>query len=136
MTTWYLEVQPQQEPFDVGPDESGRAQCVFNVLVTKRASATFVQELIKVLEDAGLGMGKVNLFGTSQAEIPAGDGPYLLVRPTSGTAPQGTHNDGAAAYRRPGAQILATAKTWVAAEALALAAYDALVAVRNQQVSA
>jgi len=136
MTTWYLEVQPQQEPFDVGPDGSGRAQCSFNVLVNKRPSATFVQELIKVLEDAGIGMGGIDIFGTSQAEVPDGEGPYLLVRPTAGTAPLGTHNAGAAAYRRPGAQILVTAKNWIAAEAMALAAYDALVQVRNQVVSA
>ena len=134
--TWILDIQPQQEPFDVGPDDHGRAQCVFNVLATKRPSESFWLEIVAVLEAAGVGTRNVNIFGTSQAAIPDGDGPFLLVRPTGGTAPLGTHNDGAGAYRRPGAQILVTAKRWVAAEAMALAAYSALVAVRNQEVSA
>lgn len=133
---WYLDISPLQEPFDAGLDESGRAQCGFNILARKRPSATFVQELIAVLVGANVGVEKVNIFGTSAAVIPVGAGPFLWIRPTGGTAPEGTHNAGAGAYRRQGAQILVRAKTWTAAETMALAAYDALVAVRNQAVSA
>jgi hypothetical protein len=134
MSTWYLQIQPQQEPFDVGPDAAGRAQCAFNMLATKRPSGTYVQELLGILERAGLGVTKVDLFGTSQSAIPDGPGPYVLVRPTAGTAPLGTHNDGAGAYRRPGLQVLVTARSWDAAEATARKAYDALIAARNLQV--
>jgi len=133
---WYLDLSPLQEPFDIGLDEAGRAQCGFNIVARKRPSGTFVQELIAVLVAAGVGTEKVNLFGTSASAIPTGNGPFLSLRPTGGTAPEGTHNQGAGAYRRPGAQILVRAKTWVAAEAMALAAYNALLAVRNQAVSA
>lgn len=136
MPCWYLDLSPLQEPFDVGLDEAGRAQCGFNVVARKRPSGMWVQELIAVLVGAQVGVEKVNVFATSAATIPTGDGPYLSIRPTGGAAPEGTHNDGAAAYRRPGAQVLVRAKSWVAAEAMAIKAYDALVAVRNRQVVA
>jgi hypothetical protein len=134
--TYYLDIQPLQEPFDLELDEAGRAQFAFNVLATKRPSATFLQELVAILVDAGVGVEDVSIFLTTKAVIPTGKGPYLSIRPTGGTGPLGTHNGGAAAYRRPGAQLVARASTWQAAEAMAHAAYSALVAIRNQAVSA
>jgi hypothetical protein len=134
---WYRDIQPLQEPFDVGDvDEQGRSQCAFNVLVTKRPSGSFVQELIAILVAAGVGVANESIFGTSGSAIPSGRGPYLSVRPTGGSSPAGTHNDGVSAYRRPAAQIIVRASSWPAAEGMAQAAYSALVAVRNQAVSA
>jgi len=133
---WYLNLSPLQEPFDVGLDEAGRAQCGFNIVARKRPSGTFVQELLAVLEAAGVGTEKANLFGTSAATIPSGAGPFLSIRPTGGVAPEGTHNHGIGAYRRPGAQILVRAETYAAAEGMALAAYAALIGIRNQELSA
>jgi len=132
----YLAIMPLQEPFDVGLDDAQRQQVAFNVLATKRPSGSFVQELIAVLVAAGVGIEGKTIFGTASATIPTGPGPFLSIKPTGGTGPLGTHNAGAAAYRRPGAQLIARASTWAAAEAMAQAAYDALVAVRNQQVVA
>jgi len=133
--TWYLSIEPQQEPFDVGPDDRGRPQVSFNVLCLMRPSSDVVSEVLGILDDAGVGTS-ANLFGSSAAILPIDDGPFLVVKSQAGVSPNGTHNGGAAAYRRPGLQLIATASTFVAADALARAAYNALVAVRNQQVSA
>lgn len=140
MTAHYLGIEPLQEPSDLGElDESGRAQCVFNVVATKRPSATFLQEIIAVLEAASVGVEGETIFASSKVTIPTVEetpAPILWLRSTGGTGPLGTHNAGAGAYRRPGAQLIARATTWAAAEALAQAAYDALIAVRNQAVVA
>jgi hypothetical protein len=140
MTTLYLGIMPLQEPHRLGPDEAGRCQCIFNVVATKRPSAgTYLWEILKILEVAGVGTVGVDLWG-SEATIPepdpATERPILIASPTGGAGPLGTHNDGPAAYRRPGMQILVRARTWEAAEAMAQAAYSALVAVRNEAVSA
>lgn len=137
--TWYLSLSLEQEPFDAGPDEEGRAMVSFNVLALKRpSSASFVEELIAILVDADVGEAGVNIFGSSQVQIPdaSTSGPFLLVRSSQGAPPVGTHNDGKAAYRRPGAQILSCARTFAAADAMAQAAYSALAAVNNAEVTA
>jgi len=138
--TWFLNLQPLQEPFDLGsPDEAGRAQWSCNFLATKRPSPSFILEVIAVLVAAGVGIDSgpnANIFGSSMATIPAGDGPFLSIRATGGTGPLGTHDGGPGAYRRPGVHVLARAATAAAAEAMAQSAFEALVAVRNQAVSA
>jgi hypothetical protein len=135
--TWWRDIQPLQEPFDLGVEEdTGRAQFAFNVFITKRPSAAFIPELVKILVTAGVGTEDVNIFATSKAVIPTGKGPYLSVKPTGGAGPLGTHNDGPGAYRRPSVQVVARASTWQAAEAMAQAAYTALIDVRNQAVVA
>jgi len=134
--TWYLNLLPLNEPYNPGLlDEAGRLQCTFKVIATKRASSSFIQELIAILWDAGVGTPAVNIFATPQAVIPSGPGPFLSIDPSQGIAPLGTLNDGPAAYRRPGAEITARASTWVAAETMAQAAYSALVAVQNRAVA-
>jgi hypothetical protein len=135
--TYYLAISALQEPNDLGPDpaSSGRVLCGFNVLVTKRPSASFVQELIRVLVAAGVGIENASIFGSSKAVIPDGPGPYLEVKSTGGTGPLGTHDGGAGAYRRPSAQLIVHAASWPAAEGMALAAYDALLDVRNTEVA-
>jgi hypothetical protein len=139
--TYYLGLIPSQEPFDMGEDEQGRAQRVFNVVALKRSSSTFVEEVLACLEDAGVGTRGVSLFGTSSAIIPEPDiampdVPVIHVRGTAGPGPVGTHNHGPLAYRRPGAQILARARSGAAAEAMIQAAFAALCAVRNREVVA
>ena len=37
-TTYYLSLTPMQEPFDLGPDNIGRAQVAFNVMAVRRPS--------------------------------------------------------------------------------------------------
>lgn len=140
MSTPYLCVSVQTEPRDMGAlDESGRAQVLFDVIAWKRPSATFLQELVSILEAAGVGAEGVTIFASSKAILPTlheQPAPILELLSTGGAGPVGTHNQGAGAYRRPGAQIVAHAASWAAAATLAAAAYDAFLAVRNQAVSA
>jgi hypothetical protein len=137
--TWYLKIDPQQEPNDgLGLDGSGRVQFSFNVIAQRRPSApmAFVQELFKILTEAGVGIEGENMFATSKAVIPDGNGPFLSITLTPGLVPVGTHNGGTAAYRRPAAQIVARATSSTVASAMAYAAYEAFLAVRNRAVSA
>lgn len=134
--TWYRDVQPQQEPFDLGePDEAGRVQLVFFVIATKRPSATFIEELIAILEAADVGTERQTIFGTSLGNLPA-QGRFLSITATPGAPPLGTHNDGVGAYRRPSARILVAAPNWPEASALAESAWKALSDCRNREVQA
>lgn len=131
MSTHYLGITALQEPFDLGAlDDAGRLQVVFNVLAWKRPSDTFVEEVLGILSAASI----TNAVATSKGEIPR-TGSWISVMATGGTAPIGTHNDGTVAYRRPGAQLIAHAASWAAANGLAQAAFSALVAVRNEDVA-
>jgi hypothetical protein len=135
--TWFLQLAPQQEPFDLGPDDQGRAQWACNFLAWKRSSASFLLEVVAVLEAANVGRREVSIFGTSQAVLPPASvqTPWLHLKVTGGVAPAGTLAD-PTAYRRPGLQVIATAGSSPAAEALCQAAYAALAAVVNRQVTA
>jgi hypothetical protein len=133
--TWYLAIEVLQEPADVlGLDSSGRVQLSFNVIATKRASTTWLTDLIAVLVAAGVGVEAATLFNSSLATIPNGAGPFLSVRSTGGAPPEGTHNDGPTAYQRPGAQVLVRGADFQATNAMAYAAYNALAAVRNRDI--
>jgi hypothetical protein len=139
--TPYLSITPLQEPFDLGLDDAGMEQCAFNVVCMKRPSGTFLEELLGILVAAGVGIANVSIFASSKAILPDASAPgappaILHLKATGGTPPIGTHNDGAGAYRRPGVQLIVRAASWPAAYAMAQAAYSALIAVRNQAVSA
>jgi len=137
--TWYRDIQPLGEPFGLDElDEAGRVQLVFRLVATKRASETFLQELMTILERANVGRRKVDIIGGTLAPIPA-SGRYLLITVEAGPIPIGTHSGkdaGIAAYRRPAARILIGAASMPEAEAMAQAAYKALSACRNRNVEA
>jgi hypothetical protein len=134
--TDYLCISALQEPFDNTLDGSGRPEYAFNVLAMKRSSSgSFLLELMGILVAAGLGVAGRTIVASAKATIPT-SGPCISIIATGGTPPIGTHNDGPSAYRRPGAQITARADTALEAEALAQAAYVALVGIRNRAVSA
>lgn len=134
--TKYLDIVPAQEPFLLPADDLGRAVFAFNIDATKQASETFPEEVLKLLQNAGVGTPVTNMFIGSQATLPLGDGPYLNLIETPGQTALRTHNSVATpAYQRPSAQITVRAKTLVAARAMARAAYNALVGVRNQEVT-
>lgn len=134
--TWYLSVQAPGEPADLGElDDQGRIVYEFNILVQKRGGGVFLDELVQVLEDAGVGDRRVDIFTSSLAGIPDGDGPFLTIRETPGIGPTGTLQD-PVAYRGPGAQILVRATSKPAASAMAQQAFVALLAVANRDVVA
>jgi hypothetical protein len=95
----------------------------------------WIDDIITQLELEGVGTFNTNIFATSKGEVPKGDGPFLSIRTTGGTSADRTHNSVIKpAYVRPGAQLVARAKTYRDAEAMAYAAYFALVKVRNQVI--
>lgn len=139
--TRYLSVTPLQEPYDLDLDDAGFPQVAFNAVCTKAPSATYLEELLAVWEAAGVGQRNVTLFASSLAKLPeltlpGAPAAVLHFKATSGTGPIGTHNEGAGALRRPGVQVIVHGRTWPAAYAMALAAYDALLGLRNKAVSA
>ncbi len=131
----YLGISPLQEPFDGGLDGKARAQVMFNVLITKTPSTTVAEELIKILTDAGVGVEGTDIFFSSRASVPDGEGPFLSLIEQGGAAPGFIHNQDIPAYPSPGAQIVVRAKSYTQARAMAWAAYNALVVVRNQVVT-
>lgn len=136
MTTHYVAVDQLSEIADLGVDDNGRAQHAVNLIAWKRPSDAFLREVVAILVAAGVGEEAVSIFAGSKASVPTGPGPFLTVRSTGGPAPLGTHNDGVRAYPRPTMQLLARASTDAAALAMVTAALEALIAIRNQAVSA
>jgi hypothetical protein len=132
---FYLWVRPIQEPFDLGVDERGRVQLVFNVNARKTPSNKFIEEVAKILVTGGVGAwGKV-IFGSSLVTIPSGSGPYVSIIENSGLAPLYIQNSASPAYQQPSAQIIVRAADYAVARTTARVAYDALAAVRNATVT-
>lgn len=133
--TWYVEIEVlNSEPIDVSPDENGRALLSFNVMAEKEYSETFLEELLKILTDAGLTSSSI--FLTNSARIPESGGPYLSMRGDGGGPPERTHNSVLVpAYVRPTAQVLVRSPNQEDASAMAHAAFAALAAIRNTEVT-
>ena len=131
-----MDIMVLQEPTDLGLDDRKRIRIGFNLLAHKAASGTFIEEILSILVDAGVGVVGTNILYSSAVSIPAGAGPYLHVLETGGREPDHTHNSIATpAYQRPGAQIVVRAQTYAAARTMALNAYNALVGVRNRHIA-
>lgn len=102
----------------------------------------FLDEIAAKLVAAHVGVIGTNIFLSSSAKIPAGDGPYLTLIETGGSAPGGykerlgrVHNKAAAETQSPTAQIAVRAKSYVVARTMAKAAYFALDGTWNQTLS-
>ena len=137
--TQYLRFDALQEPFELDLDEKARSVWAFNAIALKRPSTTFTEELLNVLVAAGVGAitsPAKNLFAGMKAVIPEGDGPYTLVIATGGPAPLLTHNEPTlASYQRPTVQITVRASDTRVAKTRIYLAYDAIMAIRNVDVS-
>lgn len=92
----------------------------------------FIDEIAKRLADKGVGVVSSNIFKGSNAVIPTGDGPYLTVTSTGGSAPTRVHNKKAANTKRPTAAVTVRAKSSAVALNMAHAAYDALDGTFNE----
>lgn len=87
---------------------------------------SFPQEIIArlVAQSAGTYTGSTrDIFLSSRAVLPDGDGPFLSVNETGGTGPARTHSN---ATQKPSAQLVARADTYSNARAKLKLAYDAL----------
>ncbi len=78
-----------------------------------------------------------NLFTSLKSQLPTDQAQdkYLTVVATGGTGPTYIHNKKDPAFRHPGAAITAFAKKQSDASGLAEQAFQAVVAVRNQQIN-
>jgi len=133
--TFFLDIQPTQVPFDLGVDDQGYACVVFNLYVLREPSAQFIEELVKVLEDADVGTFGKNIFASSLIAHPTGDGPFLTLVETGGAGGIRTQNSAAPSGERATASVTTRAKTYKVARSMARAAYDAFSVVRNQTVT-
>lgn len=95
----------------------------------------FLDEIMARLVAQGVGVKGSNIFLGSGAEIPTGDGPYLSIIETGGSAPTRVHNAAGAHTQRPTAQLTSRAKSYNSARNMAKAAYDALDGVFNTTLS-
>ena len=95
----------------------------------------FLDEIAARLAAQSVGTVGSNIFLGSKALIPSGDGPYLTLTETGGSAPTRIHNKAAANTQRPTAQIAVRAKSYIIARAMAKTAYDALDGVFNTSLS-
>jgi hypothetical protein len=131
----YLSITANQRPSPIGSDENNRV--VFSANFSAMAQAPvekWEEEIIKVLNTAGLATLGTDTFVGPTATIPTGAGPYLSINDSGGTAPIETH-DGIT-YERLSVQVLIRATNYFTARTRALAVWRALKAVRNQTVTA
>lgn len=134
--TWYQSITPDAQPHDIGLHEAnGRPQVVFTARVVKAPSDTFLEEVMTLLEAAGVGTRNVTIFASSDAQLPAnrGDAPFLHLQEEGGVTDLRIHND-VSGYARPSVVVTAMGETYVASRALARAAYAALHVVRNVNI--
>jgi hypothetical protein len=95
----------------------------------------FLDEIKDRLVAQGVGTYGSNIFLGSRAVIPEGDGPYISLTETGGTAPTRIHNVPGAHTQRPTAQVLVRASSYLVARTKAKAAYAALDGVFNTTIS-
>lgn len=95
----------------------------------------FLDEIANRLVAQGVGTKGSNIFLGPRAVIPSGEGPYLSLTATGGSAPTRIHNKDTANTQRPTAQVAVRAKKYNIALAMANAAYIALDGVYNTTLS-
>jgi hypothetical protein len=88
----------------------------------------FIDDVIFLLTEAGLGAYGTSIFKGTKPVIPLGAGPFTSVARTGGQGDAGTHNLSriTIAYERPSAQILVRAEVYEDAQTAIEIAYDAL----------
>lgn len=93
----------------------------------------FTTEVINLLVANGIGTYGTNIFLSTKAVLPTGDGPYLSITEVPGLDVKRTQNSVAEpAYRRPGIQFIARAVKYSEAKTMIDSVYDVLAAVHNQ----
>lgn len=98
---------------------------------------SFVRDLETLFSAPAVGVvANKTMFASTAADLPTGPGPLLVIIRTHGVGESRTQNQPTtASQRHPGAQIVAEAKDYEAAEALAEKAWAACLAVKNTVVN-
>ena len=94
----------------------------------------FIEDVITVLTDAGVGTYPTTIMATSAAKIPdtLPSGGLVHLHEYGGSAPERTHNRiSPPAYQNPALQIKVRGATYSEARTKARAAYNALEGIRN-----
>lgn len=88
----------------------------------------YLDDIISLLTQAGLGNYGVGIFKGPKALYPAGPGPFITVISSGGGGDEGTHNlsRDQIAYERPDAQIVARAEDYDVADAAIQVAFQSL----------
>ena len=94
-----------------------------------------LDELAARLVSLGIGTIGASIFLGSKAIIPVGDGPFITLTETGGSAPTRIHNKNPVNTQRPTAQIAVRAKSYLVARQKAKDAYAALDGVYNTSLS-
>lgn len=151
----YVMIRPTQEPADMRRlDENSRHRFSFNVQamrypkfteadvvagdeITKVKTFTgvlhlFMEEVVSILEAAGVGTRNTNIFLTTIHQIPTKGGPFLSIQETGGLVELRTHD---LDYSRPSAQIVTRSPRPGDARLMAWNAYNALKSVENVDVT-
>lgn len=139
MATRYIEILAVQRPFPIGLDENNRSvfSCNFDALADAPV-ASFEEEILKVLSDAGLATlydGATETGDTTigpGARVPDGTGPYVQLIDTGGRPPDESQDS---ERERLSIQVLVSATNFQAARTRALAIWRALDGKRDVTVS-
>lgn len=135
MSTRYLEIVAIQRPFPFMLDENNRV--VFSVNFNAVAAAPvekFEEEIVKILSDAALATLGTDTFIGPRATLPTGNGPYIGISDTGGSAPLETQNGDK--YERMSVQITVRASDYKTARTRALAVWRELDGKRDVTVAA
>jgi hypothetical protein len=133
--TRYVEILALQRPFPY--DVDGLRRTLFSCNYTALAAApvtSWADEVVRLIELAGLGTYGSDIFIGPSLDAPAGDGPYVHVVDTGGIPPNETHNGDK--YERLSVQIIVRAADALAGETRAVAIWRALDGRRNLTVAA
>lgn len=94
-----------------------------------------LDEIAAYLVAQGVGVIGSSIFKGSKALIPVGDGPYISLTETGGSAPLRVHNERGAHVQRPTVQVLVRAKSYIVARQKAKDVYVVLDGVFNTALS-
>jgi len=95
----------------------------------------FLDDIAARLAAQGVGVVGSTIILGSKGTVPQGDGPFISLTETGGSAPTRIQNKGSANTQRPSAQVLVRAKSYQVARAKSKAAYDALDGIFNTVLS-
>lgn len=133
----YLSIEAVQRPFAIGLDDLQRVMFSVNFQAIAAAPVNqWEEEIIKILNTAGLATSGTDTFIGPAVALPTGNGPYITVLDSGGTAPIQAHGATGSLYERLSAQVVVRAKSYTVARTRALAVWRALHGVRNLTVAA
>jgi len=123
--SFYLSIVAAQPPFDIGVDAAKRQLFSCNFDAATAGDSPLLEDVVGLLAAASLGTPGADLFiGGAGLVLPTGAGPYVQLLETGGLSTSLTHDGDR--YPRRSFQLIARAASYPAAEARAVACWQAL----------